>query len=137
MAAPFRINAASPLFSPILLAPGESVEKRRRAISNGILEAREIPNAEFTTRLVVFSDPAAMTMREGAAALPTLQWVLRAGGLESLVVRRWAGDEDATTALLKAFYERLRTGNSPAEALRAARAEHARLVPHRRSGRVG
>ena len=122
VAAPFRINAASPLFSPILLAPGEPVENVRPD-QNGMLEAREIPNAEFTTRLVVFSDPAALTMREGAAALPTLQWVLRAGGLESLVVRRWAGDEDATTALLKAFYERLRTGNSPAEALHAARAD--------------
>lgn len=120
IAAPFRINAASPMFSPILLARADAGAPAQPS-HNGILEVRELPNAELASRVVVFSDPAAMSMREAAAAMPTLQWVLRAGGIDTLIVRRWGSDEAATTELLAAFYERLRSGAAPADALRAAR----------------
>ena len=135
VAAPFRINAASPLFSPILLARGDAAVTVLS--QNGILEAREIPAAALASRLALFSDPAALSMREGAAAVTTLQWILRAGGIETLIVRRWGSDEAATTDLLATFYERLRSGASPASALDGARLPHARPARPLRSGRGG
>ena len=67
------------------------------------------------------SDPAVLSMREVAGALPAVQWVWRAGGVETLIIRRWASDETATSEMLGHFYERLRSGISPAEAMASAR----------------
>ena len=120
LAAPARLNAASPLFSPMLLARPEAIAEAP-VTNNGILEAREIPNMPLAARLAVLSDPAALSMREAAGALPAVQWVWRAGGVEGLIIRRWASDETATAEMLGHFYERLRSGTSPSEAMAAAR----------------
>lgn len=120
LGAPFRLNAASPLFSPILLSRPEPAEGPPSR--NGILEAREIPNADLAARVAVFSDPASLSMREAAAALPAFQWIWRAGGIETLIVRRWGGDETASADLLAVFYEGLRSGESAADAMHSARA---------------
>jgi hypothetical protein len=118
--APFRVNAASPMFSSILLSRSGTATDVPSG-RNGVLEAREIPTADLATRLAVFSDPASLSMREAAAALPALQWVLRAGGMETLIVRRWGSDEAAAGEILATFYEQVRAGKTPAEALDLAR----------------
>jgi tetratricopeptide (TPR) repeat protein/CHAT domain-containing protein len=120
LAAPVRFNAASPLFSPMLLAPAGAMAEAPPA-NNGILEAREIPNTELVARLAVVSDPAALSMREAGGALQAIQWVWRAGGVETLIVRRWTSDESATAEMLRQFYERLSAGASPSEAMESAR----------------
>lgn len=118
---PFRVNASSPLFSSVLLAAPEASAVPAPASQNGVLEAREIPAAGFTNRVVVFADPAALSMRDSAAALPALQWVWRAGGTEALVVRRWASDDTVSAELMGAFYDALKGGAGAADALEAAR----------------
>jgi tetratricopeptide (TPR) repeat protein len=121
VAAPFRVNAASPLFSPILLAAGSATDAAPTA-GNPVLEVRELPAAELATRLLVFSDPAALSMREVAGVLSAFQWTLRAAGIDAVMIRRWGSDEQAASDLLGAFYERLRDGATPVDALSAARA---------------
>ena len=85
---PFRVNAASPLFSPVLLN-GTDVTT---PANNGVIEGREVPSAGFSTRVAVFGDPASLSMRDAAAALTPFHWVWRAGGTAQSSVRRWGGD---------------------------------------------
>jgi tetratricopeptide (TPR) repeat protein len=114
IAAPFRINGASPLFSPILLsAPG--------AGDDGELEAGELMNLSLQSRVAVLSDGAATSMRDGAAATDILEWAWLAAGVPSVVVARWSPDAAASDALLVEFHRRLRDGADPATALDAAR----------------
>ena len=117
VAAPFRINGASPLFSPILLA-GDSAS----AADNGALEAREVINLTLGSRLLVLSDGAAASMREGAASAYIVQWAWLAAGVPSIVMVRWTGDPAATDTLLAEFHRRLAFGTDAATALHAARA---------------
>lgn len=120
---PFRVNAASPLFSSILLAPTPQAGAAGAPVppaQDGVLEAREIPSANLSSRVVLFADPAALSMRDSAAAVPALHWVWRAGGIDALVVRRWGSDESIAGDLLAAFYDALRDGATPASAQRAA-----------------
>jgi len=119
---PFRVNAASPLFSALLLAPGDAASGPRPAAKNGVLEAREVPSAAFSTRVVVFADPAALSMRDSASAVPAVHWAWRAGGASGIVVRRWPADEEVAGELLAALYESLKGGATAAEALHAAQA---------------
>lgn len=123
VAAPFRINAASPLFSAFLLVPGEVPEGgMRSAGDDGLFEVREVPTAALTTQTVLFSDPAAMDMRDAAASVPAVQWVWRAGGVETLILRRWGGDAAAVNDLLAGFYQHARDGRPAAAAMTAATA---------------
>ncbi len=120
--APFRVNAASPLFSSVLLSRAAR-DGEPQPSQNGVLEAREVPTAGLAARSVVFSDPAALSMRDAAAAMPAFHWALRAGGIDTLIVRRWPGNDAAASDLLAAFYERLRSNVPPVEALSQARAD--------------
>ncbi|MEO6212291.1 MAG: CHAT domain-containing protein [Vicinamibacterales bacterium] len=123
LAAPFRINAASPPFSPVLLAQREDADRVTEASSrNGIFETREVPAAGIHTRVALFSDPSTMSMRDGAGAVPVVQWMWRAGGVETLILRRWESDERATNDLLASFYQLLRAGRTAPEAMALASA---------------
>ena len=119
--APFRVNAESALFSPVLLSRADAAPDIAPS-RGGVLEAREIPNAGFTTRLAVFSDPSALSMRDAAAAVPALQWVFRAGGIKTLMLPRWETEPAVSADLLAAFYETMWSGTPAADALHAARA---------------
>jgi CHAT domain-containing protein len=146
-AAPFRINAASPLFSSILLdtapaapavestaAPetvpsGASTQgppasaapgSRRDQTNDGALELREVMNLDLSTRLAVFSDGAATSMRDGASAADVLEWGWLAAGVPSLLIARWAAPPAAGARLLAEFHKQVRAGAAPAVALRAA-----------------
>ena len=128
LAAPFRMNGASPLFSPILLAvePAPPVEGSARiaqtAENDGLLETREIMNLTLRAAVAVFSDGAATSMRDSAAAADTIGWAWRAAGVPSIVMSRWAGDDAAASAMLAEFYKGLKAGDTPDAALQGARA---------------
>lgn len=113
LAAPFRLNGASPLFSPILLAsdPGH----------DGALEAREIMNLDLHATVAVFSDGASMSMRDAADEAGAIGWAWRAAGVPALVVPRWAADDTASSVAMATLHERLRAGDPPESALQAAR----------------
>ena len=134
IAAPFRITAASPLFSPILLSTGESAPAAESALGpsapaippdpkqdDGSIELREVMNLELRARVVVLSDGAATSMREGAAAADVVQWGWLSAGVPTLVLPRWGGAAQSGERVLGEFHQRLRKGMPPAEALRAAR----------------
>ena len=117
VAAPFRINGASPLFSPILLAADAAAPS-----DNGSLEAREVMNLTLRSRVLILSDSAATSMRDGAAAAYVVQWAWLAAGVPSMIMPRWAGDPAASEALLAEFHRRLTSGADAAAALHGARA---------------
>jgi hypothetical protein len=139
VAAPFRINAASPLFSPILLSTPDAagvppspqggsasasqdarpVPPAIEASEDGALELREIMNLHLDAGVAVLSDGAAMSMRDGAAAAGIVQWGWLAAGVPSLIVSRWTSLAGAP-GLLQAFHQRTMDGQPPADALRAA-----------------
>jgi CHAT domain-containing protein len=118
MAAPFRINAASPLFSPALLA--STTPRQDDPADDGVLETREIMNLTVPAATVVLSDGGAAAMRDGQAATGAIEWAWLAAGAGSLVLGRWSA-EDAAPELLAEFHRRLVAGDAPADALRAAR----------------
>jgi CHAT domain-containing protein len=114
IAAPFRINGASPLFSSILLAPAPA--------SDGVLEAREVINLDLHARATIFSDGAAMTMLDAADETGVVSWAWRAAGVRAIVLPRWRTEAAGSTAFLAALHARLRAGDAPDAALQAARA---------------
>jgi tetratricopeptide (TPR) repeat protein/CHAT domain-containing protein len=113
LAAPFRVNGASPLFSAVLLGADDA--------QDGTLEAREIMNLTLAAQLTVVTDGHALSMRESADEAPVVAWAWRAAGVPALVIPRWASDDAAANALLTAFHARLRAGDAPEVALQAAR----------------
>ncbi|MCA1650238.1 MAG: CHAT domain-containing protein, partial [Acidobacteria bacterium] len=119
LASPFRINSASPLFSPVIVTAGAELSD---ATDDGALEIREIMNLELPARVAVFSDGAAMAMRDAPSVADVVQWGWLAAGVPSLVLPRWTGDEKSTGLLLEALHRRLRAGDRAGEALRAAAA---------------
>jgi len=112
--APFRVNGASPLFSPILVASDPA--------NDGALEAREIMNLDLHAGVAILSDGASMTMRDAADEVGAVGWAWRAAGVPTLVLPRWAADDAASTELLSALHARLRAGDTPDVALQSARA---------------
>jgi tetratricopeptide (TPR) repeat protein len=129
VAAPFRINAASPLFSPLLLSvpmtpaaatDSQSPDARRDSADDGALELREVMNLEASARIVVFSDGAATSMRDGAAAADVVQWAWLAADVPSLLVARWTAPAAASGRLLAEFHRQVQAGADAAVALRAA-----------------
>ena len=115
LGAPFRVNGASPLFSPVLLAPDPA--------NDGALEAREVMNLDLHASVAVLADGASMTMRDAADEVGAVGWAWRAAGVPAIVLPRWAGDDAASTTLLATLHERLRAGDAPDIALQAARAK--------------
>jgi len=103
IAAPFRMNGASPLFSSILLTSeteaGEPVPDK-----DGVLEARDVMNLEPRPHLTVFTDGSSASMRGAASAADIVSWAWRAAGSPSIVLPRWDTDIRARATFLKAMY---------------------------------
>ena len=121
--APFRINGAGALFSPILLAGnpgGEAPADTADPVDNASLDTREVMNLQLQARVAVLSDGSAMAMRDAADDAAVVQWAWRAAGVAALAMARWAGDTNASNDLLADFHARLRKGEAPAAALREA-----------------
>ncbi|HEY7501856.1 MAG TPA: CHAT domain-containing tetratricopeptide repeat protein [Vicinamibacterales bacterium] len=115
LAAPFRVNGASPLFSQMLLTPDAS--------NDGALESREIMNLDLAARVAIFSDGTAMTMREAADEVPAIAWAWRAANVRTVVMPRWTADEARSTEMLTELHARLRAGDTPEAAVQSARAK--------------
>jgi hypothetical protein len=98
LAAPFRINAASPLFSSVLLTAPDAPPPAASGAANdapvpaprpaevdpandGALELREVMNASSAARLALLTDGAAISMRDSAAAADVVQWGWLAAGV--------------------------------------------------------
>ena len=120
VAAPFRINGASPLFSPILLA-GEATSAPDAANDDGALEAREVMNLSLAGRAAILTDGTSTSMLDGAAGAGTVQWAWLAAGVPSLALARWPPDPKASDVLIAELHRRLRAGSDPVEALQHAR----------------
>ena len=133
LAVPFRINGASPLFSPLLLT-GEPSGPLPDAGDDGRLDAREIMNVNMRAGVAVLSDGSALTMREAADDAVWVYWAWRAAGVHGLIVPRWPVGAETSDLLLEALHGRLRAGEDPGEALRrsqaAVRRPGARAAPY-------
>jgi tetratricopeptide (TPR) repeat protein len=114
IAAPFRINGASPLFSPLLVVPDPG--------NDGTLEPREIMNLSLEARLAILSDGGAMSMRDAADEVAAVAWAWRAAGVPSVMMPRWQIEPAVSKTFLTALHERLRAHDTPEAALKAARA---------------
>jgi hypothetical protein len=130
VAAPFRVNGASPLFSRVYLAGGADAD----GADDAALDAREVFNLDAGAGLTVFTDGSAGAMREAASGWPVVQWAWRAAGVPQIVAARWAGDVTVSESLLAEFYARVKAGESAAAALHAAqqavRAKEATRAPY-------
>ena len=122
VAAPFRVNAASPLFSTMLLAD-PAPEGSAAGDGDGMLEAREVANLPGVGPLVLVTDPAALSMRDAPASLPVLQWLWRAAGVETVVLRRPGADSVAAASRLAQAHVALARGEPAAVALEHLRGE--------------
>jgi tetratricopeptide (TPR) repeat protein len=118
LASPFRVNAASPLFSSVLLG-GDAAA----ASDDGVLEAREIMNLDLGATVAVLSDGSALAMRDAGRALDAVEWCWRSAGVQSVLLARWITDATASDALLAEFHTRMAGGGRVGDALRAARAQ--------------
>ena len=120
VAAPFRMNGASPLFSSILLTP-EAAATDLPPEKDGLLEAREVMNLDLHAALTLFSDGGSASMRGGASAAGVVGWAWRAAGIPTIVLPRWTTDDPLTAETLQAIYGGVTAGGeSPAFAVRAA-----------------
>jgi tetratricopeptide (TPR) repeat protein len=115
VAAPFRVNSGSALFSPLLLAADPD--------HDGSLEPREVMNLDLEARLAILTDGAALGMRDVADDIPAIAWAWQAAGVASLLLPRWQPPETAGAAFLAALHARLRRGESAEEAVRGAGAD--------------
>jgi tetratricopeptide (TPR) repeat protein len=131
ISAPFRVNAASPLFSPILLsavqqpatAPDASPSHPlpSDAGGDGRLELREIFDLDLHARGVILTDPASLAMREAAGDAGIAGWAWQAAGVSALAMPRWTVDDPARERLLGELHRQLSHGRSLEDALAAAR----------------
>jgi tetratricopeptide (TPR) repeat protein len=143
IAAPFRVNTGGPLFSPVLLTPTGSPEVRTASESgsadsgslsadqtaaagkppaSAVFEIRDLFRAPPLASAVMFSDPATLSKRDAAAAARIVNWAWRASGATTVIFRRWGGDDPTATEIIAHYYNALRAGKSPADALHTARA---------------
>jgi CHAT domain-containing protein len=103
---------ASPLESFVALAPGNN--------EDGQLTAAEILEMKFEADLVVLSACETGLGKISGDGVEGLARSFMASGVPSLVVSLWNVDDDATKALMLAFYDNLNQGLDKAEALRQA-----------------
>ena len=120
IAAPFRINGGSPLFSPILLA-ADPAASDPAAENDGVLEMRELMNLDLRARTAVLSDGGTASRRGAAPSAGIVRWAWRAAGVPTLVLSRWETDPAESTAMLKELYAGLKEGEVPEDALQRAR----------------
>lgn len=130
IAAPFRINSASPLFSRILLsarpveqaADGKTPEEVAATSRDAQLDLRDVFNLQSSGRVVFLSDPATLSMRDASRGIPAVHWAWRAAGSTTMILKRWGGNDVLSNQVVSAFYDELSAGKSAEQALAAARA---------------
>jgi CHAT domain-containing protein len=98
------LDDASPLYSNIVLSPGESGQE------DGLLEAREIMQMDLKADLVVLS--ACETARGRISAgegVIGLSWAFFVAGTSTTVVSQWKVESASTADLMLAFHRNLMT----------------------------
>jgi CHAT domain-containing protein len=124
IAAHGMLDAGSPMYSALLLAPS--------ADEDGRLEARELVELDLGGSLVVLS--ACETARGRVSAgegLIGLSWAALVAGARRVVVSQWKVDAASTTDLMTAFYRHLGGGADEARALQRAALEVSRKPAYR------
>jgi CHAT domain-containing protein len=123
LAAPFRVNSASPLFSPLLLAaPLIEEEEEPSPDVRTELTVRDVFTLAALAPAVMISDPAALARRDAASTLAPIDWAWRSAGASTLILRRWDGNDETAASLIGRYYEEMRKGKSSADAFETARA---------------
>lgn len=124
LAAHAELNATSPLFSRIRLAPASD--------DSGAIEVREIYGMDLTrTNLVALS--ACETQLGAQSKGDDIIGLNRAfiyAGAAAVIASLWTVDDKATSVLMKSFYGHLKQGMSKAAALQAAQAATRKQYPH-------
>ena len=120
LAAHAAVNAANPLYSYVLLAPGQG--------EDGYLETREILDLDLNAGMVVLSacDSGRGGFRQGEGVVG-LSWALMVAGSPAAVVSQWPVDSDSTTRLMLEFHRRLRPVDGQPLGARAAALRQASL----------
>ncbi len=109
------VDDTSPLYSAVVLGAGKNGE------DDGLLETREVKDLRLNADLVVLSacDTARGSVYRGEGVIG-LSWAFLMSGARSTVVSQWRAASKATSLFMQRFHRRLRTGDTPANALRAA-----------------
>jgi len=111
------LNDASPMYSHLVLAPGDKNE-------DGLLEAWELTQLDLKADLVVLSACETARGRYGAGeGMIGLTWALFVAGVPSTLVSQWKVESAGTSELMLDFHRQLRAPSAKAtkaEALRHA-----------------
>lgn len=114
------LNNASPMYSHLVLAPGDKTDKTE----DGLLEAWEIMQMDLNADLAVLSACETARGRVGAGeGVIGLSWAMFVAGVPSIVVSQWKVESAATRELMLGFHQRLqetKTVSTKGEALRQA-----------------
>ncbi len=114
-----RFRAENPLFSSLTL--GDGVLNVRDAAT------LDLKNCEIT--VLSACETGVNRVAPGDELLGLTRGFL-AAGVPTLVLSKWAVDDQATAFLMKQFYRRLIGGSSPATAMRVAQCETMKSFPH-------
>jgi CHAT domain-containing protein len=97
-------------------------------VDDGLLQAREILGLDLNASLVTLSacDGGAGKV-EGIAGMNSLVQAFLMAGAHSVVASVWDADDTFTAALMRRFYDHLRTGFDKAEALTLAKRDLLRM----------
>ena len=101
-------NDASPMYSHVLLSPGDSKSKE-----DGLLEAWEVMQMDLKAKLVVLS--ACETARGHFSAgegVIGLTWSFFVAGVPTAVVSQWKVESASTSKLMVSFHQKLKTGTN-------------------------
>jgi len=133
LAAPAATCPRDPLRrSGLVLAPPLGPEGRSEGGRSSIATALELMGLDlWGTQLVVLS--ACASGRGGAErseGVSGMRRAFRVAGAETVVTSLWPVDDEATAALMEAFYRRLGEGHGRAAALREAELEVRAQHPH-------
>lgn len=108
-----RLNENVPLYSAVVLSRGDNDE--------GLLFGRDLLDADLSAELVVLSScETGLGQQMAGEGLLGLSWAWFVAGVPSLVVSQWQVSDEATAALMTAFWTEVRQGTPKAEALRRA-----------------
>jgi CHAT domain-containing protein len=121
------LNDASPMYSHVMLAQGDSNTDKLSA-EDGLLEAWEIMNLNLNADLVVLSACETARGRVGAGeGVIGLTWALFVAGSPTTIVSQWKVESASTTQLMVDFHRQLQTkiktrqaGTSTAKALQSS-----------------
>jgi CHAT domain-containing protein len=111
------LDNASPMYSNILLSPGDNSQE------DGLLEAREIIQMDLKADLAVLS--ACETARGRISAgegVIGLSWAFFVAGTSTTVVSQWKVESVSTAKLMMAFHRARQANDQGASTFRTARA---------------